>query len=74
MTTKSDIKEVFIPFGAQLREGTHRECICRSCQHIAAEWSFCKPLISESKYTDDHYQVVTACRGYKKETRRKARS
>lgn len=53
-----------IPLNAPLREGTHPECICRTCKHIAADWSFCKPSIVESATTFDKYQVVRKCNGY----------
>lgn len=59
------INDPVIPLDAPLRMGTHPECICRSCRHIAADWSWCKPRITElSKSADHKYTVVKQCSGY----------
>lgn len=61
-------KELVIPLNATIRAATYERSLCRTCKHIVAAWSFCKPRIVRSGYADG-YNYVAECNGYERETK-----
>lgn len=47
-----------------LLDCTHDQSICKTCTHLAADWSYCRPLIIQQTMSDEGKPTVLECGGY----------